>query len=208
MPTEGSKGRWIRGFTPLERFLLFAAPLLAGLLTFNHHCRKVDADQRVAETIRQETLVGEVKNLGAHLKVLGDKLAALEKIERDRSIGRDPFQNVAAAYPSRTGLAKWRLGQLRLGFTVIGTTTPPVAVIQDPELRGWPVHVGDSLGGGVVTSIEGDRVLVMDRDTGRTGELAAPRSESYDLTDVPDQYRPAPARYDMRYQPGLPHIGQ
>jgi type IV pilus assembly protein PilP len=95
---------------------------------------------------------------------------------------RDPFQNVfglregetRALPPGRkaTPLQKWSLDQLRLALTVTGTASP-LAMLEDPENRGWPVRVGDFVGKnwGKVTSIQRDQIVVTetitDHNTGR-----------------------------------------
>jgi len=96
---------------------------------------------------------------------------------------RDPFQNQsvkqtgfgrASSNPGRvkTPLEKWGLDQLKLSLTVTGTATP-MAMVEDPDHRGWPVRIGDFIGqnGGKVTGIHRDEVVVTetitDHSTGR-----------------------------------------
>jgi type IV pilus assembly protein PilP len=96
---------------------------------------------------------------------------------------RDPFQNQSvvqqgfgrsSANPGRlkTPLEKWPLDQLKLSLTVTGTATP-MAMVEDPERRGWPVRIGDFIGqnGGKVTGIHRDEIVVTetitDHSTGR-----------------------------------------
>jgi type IV pilus assembly protein PilP len=96
---------------------------------------------------------------------------------------RDPFQNTSvlqqgfgrAAQNSgrvKTPLEKWALDQLRLSMTVTGTATP-LAMVEDPDHRGWPVRLGDFIGqnGGKVTGIHRDEIVVTetitDHSTGR-----------------------------------------
>jgi type IV pilus assembly protein PilP len=95
---------------------------------------------------------------------------------------RDPFQNVYGAREEgarlrpegrkATPLQKWSLDQLRLALTVTGTASP-MAMLEDPEMRGWPVRIGDFVGKnwGKVTSIQRDQIVVTetitDRNTGR-----------------------------------------
>jgi type IV pilus assembly protein PilP len=95
---------------------------------------------------------------------------------------RDPFQNIfgihegeaRASPPGRkaTPLQKWSLDQLRLALTVTGTASP-MAMVEDPENRGWPVRLGDFVGKnwGKVTSIQRDQIVVTetitDHNTGR-----------------------------------------
>ena len=95
---------------------------------------------------------------------------------------RDPFMNVYGAREGSerlrpegrkaTPLQKWSLDQLRLALTVTGTASP-MAMLEDPEMRGWPVRIGDFVGKnwGKVTSIQRDQIVVTetitDRNTGR-----------------------------------------
>jgi type IV pilus assembly protein PilP len=94
---------------------------------------------------------------------------------------RDPFQNVFGNredQPRRvegrkpTPLQRWSLDQLRLSMTVTGTSSP-MAMLEDPESRGWPVRLGDFVGKnwGKVTSIQRDMIVVTetitDHSTGR-----------------------------------------
>jgi type IV pilus assembly protein PilP len=97
---------------------------------------------------------------------------------------RDPFQNTAAAQRAggiahvdtrgrnKTPLEKWPLDMLKLSLTMTGTASP-LAMVEDPEKRGWPVHLGDFVGqnGGKVTGIHRDEVVVTetitDHSTGR-----------------------------------------
>ena len=94
---------------------------------------------------------------------------------------RDPFQNVfgnkendSVRVEGRrpTPLQKWSLDQLRLSMTVTGTSSP-MAMLEDPENRGWPVRLGDFVGKnwGKVTAIQRDQIVVTetitDHSTGR-----------------------------------------
>jgi type IV pilus assembly protein PilP len=95
---------------------------------------------------------------------------------------RDPFQNVAVVAVgighveikgrTKTPLEKWPLDALKLAMTVTGTASP-LAMVEDPERRGWPVRLGDFIGqnGGKVTGIHRDEIVVTetitDHSTGR-----------------------------------------
>ncbi|GAC1388165.1 MAG: hypothetical protein NVSMB48_27680 [Marmoricola sp.] len=94
---------------------------------------------------------------------------------------RDPFANVngpsTATQVKGTGrkagpLEKFPLDALRLSLTVTGTATP-LAMVEDPEGRGWAVRLGDFIGtnAGKVTGIHRDEVIVTetitDHSTGR-----------------------------------------
>jgi len=95
---------------------------------------------------------------------------------------RDPFQNAVSSASgfthvevkgrSKTPLEKWGLDQLKLALTVTGTATP-IAMVEDPEQRGWTVRLGDFIGqnGGKVTGIHRDEIVVTetitDHSTGR-----------------------------------------
>jgi Tfp pilus assembly protein PilP len=73
---------------------------------------------------------------------------------------------------TKTALEKWPLDSLKLAMTVTGTATP-LAMVEDPEHRGWTVHLGDFIGqnGGKVTGIHRDEIIVTetitDHSTGR-----------------------------------------
>ncbi len=96
---------------------------------------------------------------------------------------RDPFQNQsitqqgfgrgnASTGRKKTPLEKWSLDQLKLSMTVTGTASP-MAMVEDPDRRGWPVRLGDFIGqnGGKVTGIHRDEIVVTetitDHSTGR-----------------------------------------
>jgi len=128
---------------------------------------------------------------------------------------RDPFQNTSA--PAITGsgpvdkgrtktpLEKWPLDALKLSLTVTGTASP-MAMVEDPEKRGWAVHLGDFIGqnGGKVTGIHRDEVVVTetitDHSTGRVYpqnvKLSVPvtRDEERDLRALQEGEHLGPAR--------------
>jgi type IV pilus assembly protein PilP len=95
---------------------------------------------------------------------------------------RDPFLNQVVTQSgishievkgrTKTPLEKWSLDQLKLALTVTGTATP-LAMVEDPDQRGWTVHLGDFIGqnGGKVTGIHRDELIVTetitDHSTGR-----------------------------------------
>jgi type IV pilus assembly protein PilP len=94
---------------------------------------------------------------------------------------RDPFTNVLSnkdLTPVRVGghkpgpLEKFGLDSLRLALTITGTANP-LAMVEDPDGRGWPVRLGDFIGtnSGKVTGIHRDEVIVTetitDHSTGR-----------------------------------------
>ena len=129
---------------------------------------------------------------------------------------RDPFQNVFGgreATPMRvegrkaTPLQRWSLDQLRLSMTVTGTSSP-MAMLEDPEGRGWPVRLGDFVGRnwGKVTSIQRDQIVVTetitDHSTGRVYpqniKILVPESqdEKRDLQALKDgeEMVPSPTR--------------
>ena len=120
---------------------------------------------------------------------------------------RDPFQNVFANVgvthvgPDRGHkqgpLEKWTLDQLQLRLTMTGTATP-MAMVEDPDRRGWNVHLGDFIGmdGGKVTAIHRDEVVVTetitDHSTGRVYprdiklQVPTSKNETDDLTRLKD----------------------
>jgi type IV pilus assembly protein PilP len=131
---------------------------------------------------------------------------------------RDPFQNTSVQQqgfgrvnnPGRvkTPLEKWALDQLRLSMTVTGTATP-LAMVEDPDHRGWPVRLGDFIGqnGGKVTGIHRDEVVVTetitDHSTGRVYpqnvKLVVPvtREEERDMKALHDGEHIGVARGDQ-----------
>ena len=128
---------------------------------------------------------------------------------------RDPFQNQVVATAgithievrgrNKTPLEKWSLDQLKLSLTVTGTATP-MAMVEDPEHRGWTVRLGDFIGqnGGKVTGIHRDEVIVTetitDHSTGRVYpqnvKLTVPveKSEERDLRALQEGEQLGPAR--------------
>jgi type IV pilus assembly protein PilP len=129
---------------------------------------------------------------------------------------RDPFANVFGNKentPMRvegrkpTPLQRWSLDQLRLSLTVTGTSSP-MAMLEDPENRGWAVRLGDFVGKnwGKVTSIQRDQIVVTetitDHSTGRVYpqniKIMVPESkdEQRDLRALKDgeELAPSPSR--------------
>ena len=129
---------------------------------------------------------------------------------------RDPFANVFGSRentPMRvegrkpTPLQRWSLDQLRLSMTVTGTSSP-MAMLEDPENRGWAVRLGDFVGKnwGKVTAIQRDLIVVTetitDHSTGRVYpqniKIMVPQSkeEQTDLRALKDgeELSPSPAR--------------
>jgi type IV pilus assembly protein PilP len=129
---------------------------------------------------------------------------------------RDPFANVFGNKentPMRvegrkaTPLQRWSLDQLRLSMTVTGTSSP-MAMLEDPENRGWAVRLGDFVGKnwGKVTAIQRDQIVVTetitDHSTGRVYpqniKIMVPQSkdEQSDLRALKDgeEMMPSPTR--------------
>jgi type IV pilus assembly protein PilP len=128
---------------------------------------------------------------------------------------RDPFQSQAPAATgfahieikgrTKTPLEKWGLDQLKVAMTVTGTATP-MAMVEDPDQRGWSVHLGDFIGqnGGKVTGIHRDEIIVTetitDHSTGRVYpqnvKLTVPvsRDEQRDLKALREGETLGPAR--------------
>jgi type IV pilus assembly protein PilP len=111
---------------------------------------------------------------------------------------RDPFQNVYAVkevtpvkVPGRkpTPLQRWSLDQLRLSMAMTGTSSP-MAMVEDPEGRGWPVRLGDFVGQnwGKVTSIQKDQIVVTetitDHATGRVYPSNIPIKMPRDANEI------------------------
>jgi type IV pilus assembly protein PilP len=111
---------------------------------------------------------------------------------------RDPFQNVFAVkevnpvkVPGRkpTPLQRWSLDQLKLDLVMTGTSSP-MAMVSDPEGRGWPVRIGDFVGQnwGKVTSIQRDQIIVTetitDHATGRVYPSNIPLKMPRDAAEI------------------------
>ncbi len=101
---------------------------------------------------------------------------------------RDPFRNLLLqkegkiALPQSgksTPLQKWEIDQLVLRMTVTATSSP-MAVIEDPEGRGWTVRLNDFVGKhfGKVKAIRRDEIevqeLIQDRSTGQVFPVKVP----------------------------------
>lgn len=119
---------------------------------------------------------------------------------------RDPFENQAvrqmgfgraqARNPGRvkTPLEKWALDQLKLSLTVTGTATP-MAMVEDPEHRGWPVRIGDFIGqnGGKVTGIHRDDIVVTETITDHSTGRVYPQNVKLAVPITRDEERDAKA---------------
>ena len=125
---------------------------------------------------------------------------------------RDPFQNQsvpqgfgrARENPGRlkTPLEKWALDQLRLSMTVTGTATP-MAMVEDPDHRGWPVRLGDFIGqnGGKVTGIHRDEVVITETITDHSTGRVYPQNVKLTVPVTRDEER------DMKALQEGEHIG-
>src|SRR5207302_10504710 len=106
---------------------------------------------------------------------------------------------------TKTALGKWPLDSLKLSMTVTGTASP-LAMVEDPDHRGWAAHLGDFIGqnGGKVTGIHRDEIIVTetitDHSTGRVYpqnvKLSVPveKSEERDLRALQEGEQLGPAR--------------
>ena len=195
------------GFTPVERVLIFAAPVLAAALTFNYQWRNEDAEERAAESTRREKLAGEVKNLSAQLKMLGDKLAALEKWEKDRSIGNPPAEVVASLpvgvsineYVVRDGTAT--IKGIANGYDALS------AFAQGVKASNYFANV-------TIANLTFKRAS-QNSGFGVEWELICTRRDPFENGSAsplvpagvvdPDRYRPPPGRYDVHDRQGVPH---
>jgi type IV pilus assembly protein PilP len=119
---------------------------------------------------------------------------------------RDPFQNVFGgreATPMRvegrkaTPLQRWNLDQLRLSMTVTGTSSP-MAMLEDPENRGWPVRLGDFVGRnwGKVTSIQRDQIVVTETITDHSTGRVYPQNIKIMVPETQDEKRDLQALKD------------
>jgi type IV pilus assembly protein PilP len=86
-------------------------------------------------------------------------------------------------------LQRWSLDQLRLSMAMTGTSSP-MAMVEDPEGRGWPVRLGDFVGQnwGKVTSIQKDQIVVTetitDHATGRVYPSNIPIKMPRDANEI------------------------
>src|SRR5919199_5768390 len=119
---------------------------------------------------------------------------------------RDPFQNVFGnrdSTPMRvegrkpTPLQRWSLDQLRLSMTVTGTSSP-MAMLEDPESRGWPVRLGDFVGRnwGKVTSIQRDHIVVTETITDHSTGRVYPQNIKITVPESKDEQRDLQALKD------------
>ena len=121
---------------------------------------------------------------------------------------RDPFENQAVrqmafgrapANPGRvkTPLEKWALDQLKLAMTVTGTATP-MAMVEDPDHRGWPVRIGDFIGqnGGKVTGIHRDDIVVTETITDHSTGRVYPQNVKLSVPVTKDEERDFKALQD------------
>jgi type IV pilus assembly protein PilP len=112
---------------------------------------------------------------------------------------RDPFANVIAGAGigrieqkgrAKTALEKWPLDSLKLSMTVTGTATP-LAMVEDPDKRGWPVHLGDFIGqnGGKVTGIHRDEIVVTETITDHATGRVYPQNVKLTVPVTKDEER-------------------
>ncbi len=111
---------------------------------------------------------------------------------------RDPFQNALAPQGlsaidtgrRKTPLEKWSLDQLKLSLTVTGTATP-LAMVEDPDHRGWTIRLGDFIGknGGKVTGIHRDEIVVTETITDHSTGRVYPQNVKLVLPQTKDEER-------------------
>jgi len=128
----------------------------------------------------------------------GEKEAVPASIYVYSPVGkRDPFANVFAVKEvtpvkvpggKPTPLQRWPLDKLKLSLTVTGTASP-MAMVEDPEGRGWSVFLGSFIGQnwGKVTSIQRDQIIITetitDHATGRVYPQNVPLKITLDAAD-------------------------
>ena len=111
---------------------------------------------------------------------------------------RDPFQNIYAVKEvtpvkipggKPTPLQRFPIDKLRLALTVTGTASP-MAMVEDPDGRGWSVFLGSFIGQnwGKVTSIQRDQIIITetitDHATGRVYPQTVPLKVVQDAADM------------------------
>jgi type IV pilus assembly protein PilP len=112
---------------------------------------------------------------------------------------RDPFQNVFGNKENNpvrvegrkpSPLQRWSLDQLRLSMTVTGTSSP-MAMLEDPENRGWPVRLGDFVGKswGKVTAIQRDQIVVTETITDHATGRVYPQNIKIMVPESKDEER-------------------
>jgi type IV pilus assembly protein PilP len=113
---------------------------------------------------------------------------------------RDPFQNtgmpaVGIGQPelrgrAKTPLEKWSLDQLKLSMTVTGTASP-LAMVEDPDHRGWPVRLGDFIGqhAGKVTGIHRNEVVITETITDHSTGRVYPQNVKLTVPVTKDEQR-------------------
>jgi hypothetical protein len=97
------------GFTPVERFLLSVAPVLAAALTAIHHGQR-NVEERVAEA-NGRIAVAQIQIAAAQIKIaqLVESTKAMRDVksghntELDSSPLRDPFRNVSGVQITKPG---------------------------------------------------------------------------------------------------------
>ena len=113
---------------------------------------------------------------------------------------RDPFQNVFAVKEvtpvkvpgaKPTPLQKYPIDRLKLSMTMTGTSSP-LAMVEDPDGRGWTVRIGTFVGQnwGKVTSIQREQIIITetitDHATGRVYPSNIPLRVLKDASEVAD----------------------
>src|SRR5439155_23971372 len=103
---------------------------------------------------------------------------------------------------AKTALEKWSLDSLKLAMTVTGTANP-LAMVEDPDHRGWPVHLGDFIGqnGGKVTGIHRDEIVVTETITDHATGRGYPQNVKLTVRVTRDEER------DMKALQDGEHIG-
>jgi type IV pilus assembly protein PilP len=130
-----------------------------------------------------------------------EKPAAAQSIYVYSPVGkRDPFQNVFAVKEvtpvkvpgaKPTPLQKWPIDRLKLVMTMTGTSSP-LAMVEDPDGRGWSVRIGTFVGQNwwKVTSIQRDQIIITetitDHATGRVYPNALPLKVARDASELAD----------------------
>ena len=130
-----------------------------------------------------------------------EKVAAPQSIYVYSPVGRrDPFQNVFAVKEvtpvkvpgaKPTPLQKFPIDRLKLSMTMTGTSSP-LAMVEDPDGRGWTVRIGTFVGQnwGKVTSIQRDQIIITetitDHATGRVYPSNIPLRVLKDASEVAD----------------------
>jgi Tfp pilus assembly protein PilN len=186
------------GFTPLERFLIFIAPLLAAMLTVGYRWQR-SADERLADAHNREAFLWtELARHKAEIRALEQKVATLDKSHGAGGAGALRDQ-LAAATP--TGVSIEAYTEEAGAVTLTGTARSYQALSDF-------VHELGTSNFGYVTIKRAQQKSAFGRIEWELScrlrdpfaSFAQPDTAKHGPIDVPDKYKGPPPRYDLRDQ--------